>query len=250
MPSRRHFLLTASGALAGLPALRAAAHQDDNLATLPPELAPQRVQLSPAQIPGEVHVVPDVYSLYWTLPFGEAIRYYVGVGRDSLYESGEFYVGAKKEWPSWTPTPSMIEREPEKYAQYADGMPGGPGNPLGARALYLFTEDKGDTFLRIHGTDKPETIRQDVSNGCARLVDAQVVDLYERVPMQTWVVLHPKDSAAPFVEIGAGGGVPQTAGLPEVEVSPLGNGAGPGAPDPLVERLRRRLQGLEGGSLY
>ncbi|EPX83885.1 ErfK/YbiS/YcfS/YnhG family protein/Tat domain protein [Salipiger mucosus DSM 16094] len=87
----------------------------------------------------------------------------------------------------------MIEREPEKYEKYADeGMPGGPGNPLGARALYLFTEDRGDTFLRIHGTDDPDTIGRAVSNGCAGLVNDHMVSLYKQVPMDTRVVLYPK----------------------------------------------------------
>ena len=102
-----------------------------------------------------------------------------------------FYVGDKKEWPSWTPTPDMIEREPELYQPYADGMPGGLENPLGARALYLFTPERGDTFLRIHGTNAPATIGTAVSNGCARLVNEQIIDLYNRVPVDTRVVLYP-----------------------------------------------------------
>lgn len=140
--------------------------------------------------PGEIHVAPDEFALYWTLPGGRAIRYAVGIGREGLYQPGEFFVGAKKEWPSWTPTDDMIDREPEKYAQHADGMPGGLDNPLGARALYLFTPEGGDTFLRIHGTNKPETIGRAVSNGCARLVNDQMIDLYEMVPLDTRVVLY------------------------------------------------------------
>lgn len=85
----------------------------------------------------------------------------------------------------------MIAREPEHYAQYADGMPGGPDNPLGARALYLSTPERGDTFLRIHGTDAPATMGTAVSNGCARLVDGQIIDLYNRVPVDMRVVLYP-----------------------------------------------------------
>jgi len=127
-----------------------------------------------------------------TLPRGRAIRYTVGVGRTDLYEAGTFYVGAKKEWPSWTPTPGMIARQPEQYAKFANGMPGGVNNPLGARALYLFTPERGDTFLRIHGTSDPRTISAAVSNGCARLVNQHVIELYNRVPMGTRVVLNPK----------------------------------------------------------
>lgn len=141
---------------------------------------------------GQIHVAPDAFALYWTLPGGVAIRYPCGIGRAGLYEPGAYVVGAKKEWPSWTPTPDMVEREPELYEQYAEeGMPGGPGNPLGARALYLFQEGRGDTFLRIHGTDAPQTIGQAVSNGCARLVNEQIVDLYARVPEGASIFLHP-----------------------------------------------------------
>jgi lipoprotein-anchoring transpeptidase ErfK/SrfK len=142
-------------------------------------------------LPGELHVDPDSFSLFWTLPGDQAILYACGIGRAGLYEPGEFFVGAKKEWPAWTPTPDMIDRQPELYAQWADGMPGGPDNPLGARALYLFTPERGDTFLRIHGTNAPDTIGTAVSNGCARLVNDQIIDLYERVPLQARVVLHP-----------------------------------------------------------
>nr|WP_037371301.1 L,D-transpeptidase [Salipiger mucosus] len=156
-------------------------------------MAPHVEHLGSPLPPYEVHVFPDSFRLYWTLPDSFAWTYPIRVGRDDLYESGQYYVGAKKEWPSWTPTPGMIEREPEKYEKYADeGMPGGPGNPLGARALYLFTEDRGDTFLRIHGTDDPDTIGRAVSNGCAGLVNDHMVSLYKQVPMDTRVVLYPK----------------------------------------------------------
>ncbi|SEQ63009.1 Lipoprotein-anchoring transpeptidase ErfK/SrfK [Loktanella sp. DSM 29012] len=195
MIDRRRFLTSAAIGAGGmtLPTLLQA--QEDTQAIAEPtfDMSPKVVQLDNPLPPGEIHVVPDVYSLYWTLPDAEAIRYYVGVGRDELYEAGEFTVGAKKEWPSWTPTPDMIERDPDSYAKYADGMPGGPENPLGARALYLFQEGIGDTFLRIHGTNKPSTIRTDVSNGCARLTNEQVIDLYPRVPTGSRVFLYEKN---------------------------------------------------------
>ncbi len=141
---------------------------------------------------GEIHVYPNEFALYYTLPYRKAIRYSVGVGRDKLYEPGTFFIGAKKEWPSWTPTKDMIKREPKVYKKFAKGMPGGIRNPLGARALYLFTKKRGDTFLRIHGTNNPRTIGLAVSNGCVRLVNEQVVELYNKIPMNTKVVLHPK----------------------------------------------------------
>ncbi len=141
---------------------------------------------------GEIHVDPDNFVLYWTLPDQRAIAYPIGVGRAGLYESGRFFVGAKREWPRWTPTPDMIEREPEQYAQFADGVAGGPENPLGARALYLHTSRGADSLLRIHGTNEPGTIGQAISNGCARLINRQIVDLYTRVPLDTPVILYPK----------------------------------------------------------
>ena len=86
----------------------------------------------------------------------------------------------------------MIGRQPELYAKWAGGMPGGVDNPLGARALYLFTSERGDTFLRIHGTNDPRTIAIAVSNGCTRLVNDHAIELYNQVPLGTRVVLHPK----------------------------------------------------------
>ena len=141
MLTRRHFIATSAAALGVAPF--AVSAQDapiklptiDQLATLPAGLAPRVVALSRPLPAGQIHVVPDTYSLYWTLPDSRAIRYFVGVGRDTLYEPGIYVIRAKKEWPSWTPTPDMIERQPELYKQHEDGMPGGPGNPLGARAV-------------------------------------------------------------------------------------------------------------------
>ena len=158
---------------------------------LPEQFLPREVRIRNEFGPYEIHVDPGNFALYWTLPKNKAIRYSVGIGRPGLYESGEFFVGAKKVWPSWTPTQDMIERQPELYKKYEDGMPGGPTNPLGARALYLFQPGRGDTFLRIHGTHLPNTIGRRVSNGCARLVNDHVIDLYNRVPLETKVFLYP-----------------------------------------------------------
>lgn len=190
---RRDFLIGAA-AVTGLGPAAAAAQEVQRAATpaFPDLKTPRYVNIRAGFAPNEIHLVPDDFALYWTLPNNQAIRYAVGVGRPGLYESGVFYVGAKKQWPDWTPTPEMIEREPELYEQWADGMPGGPGNPLGARALYLFERGRGDTFLRIHGTDQPQTIGRAVSNGCARLVNAHVIELYDRVPIGARVVLYPK----------------------------------------------------------
>ncbi|QJF49665.1 L,D-transpeptidase [Roseobacter ponti] len=158
---------------------------------MPEDMLPREVRIKNDFGPFEIHVDPGQYALYWTLPKKKAIRYPVGIGRTSLYEAGEYYVGARKEWPSWTPTDEMIERSPQLYAQHADGMPGGINNPLGSRGLYLFQPGRGDTFLRIHGTNEPKTIGRRVSNGCARLINDQMIDLYNRVPMNTRVIMYP-----------------------------------------------------------
>ncbi len=191
MTSRREFLLAAGAASATLafPAL-AQAPADW---VMPEAWTPAIVRISSDTEPGRIHVVPQTFSLYLTLGDRRAIRYFVGIGRGGLYEAGTFHLGAKKEWPTWRPTDEMIARNPAAYAKYADVMPGGPGNPLGSRALYLFTPQKGDTFLRIHGTTDPWTIGTAVSNGCVRLVNSHVEDLYTRVAIGAPIVLHPKD---------------------------------------------------------
>ena len=191
MLSRRYLLATGLAALSAAATRGAAQDAVPVVPGLPPEFQPQIVPVQSGLPPGEIHVDPQRFALYWTLPNQMAIRYACGIGRPGLYEPGVFYVGAKKEWPSWTPTPDMIAREPELYEPYADGMPGGPDNPLGARALYLFTPERGDTFLRIHGTNAPSTIGTAVSNGCARLINDHIIELYESVPLETRVVLYP-----------------------------------------------------------
>ena len=107
--------------------------------------------------------------------------------RRALEQRGATVVGRKLEWPPWRPTPEMIARNPSAYARYADGMPGGPGNPLGARALYLY-QNGFDTAIRIHGTTEPQSIGRAVSNGCIRMVNEHVIDLYARVPIGAPVI--------------------------------------------------------------
>lgn len=139
--------------------------------------------------PGEIHVDPGQFALYWTLEGGKAIRYPVGIGKEGRYVSGTFRVAFRRDWPGWTPTKAMIRREPHIYAKHAGGMPGGAGNPLGARALYLYKGSR-DSMLRIHGTPNPQSVGLAVSNGCIRMINAHVIDLAERVPNGTRVVLH------------------------------------------------------------
>ena len=145
----------------------------------------------PGHPPYQIHVYPNEFALYWTQPGGRARRYMVGIGRDERYVSGTFHVGDKRVWPSWTPTRAMIQREPELYGPHAAGMPGGPGNPLGSRALYLYRANGTDSYLRIHGAADPRGVGQRISNGCVRMSNEQVEELYELVPIGTRVVLHP-----------------------------------------------------------
>jgi len=192
MLSRRHLLLSGLATL-GVAATGAAAHEgSDPAEVLPPERIPRIVPIQAGLPPGRDPRRPQLLCplLDASGPDCGAVRLRDRAARP--LRAWRVPRGAKKEWPSWTPTPDMIAREPKHYARYADGMPGGPDNPLGARALYLFTPERGDTFLRIHGTNAPETIATAVSNGCARLVNAQIVELYNLVPVDTRVVLYPQ----------------------------------------------------------
>jgi lipoprotein-anchoring transpeptidase ErfK/SrfK len=113
------------------------------------------------------------------------------VGREEGFTfRGEAIIARKAEWPRWTPTKDMIAREPERYGPYRNGMPGGEGNPLGPRALYLY-KDGRDTLYRLHGTLEPRTIGSMVSSGCIRLLNQDIIDLYDRVPVGTKVIVLP-----------------------------------------------------------
>jgi len=152
-----------------------------------PEFEPQVVPFSgyPA---GTIVIDTDNHFLYLVEGLGKARRYGIAVGKDGLQFKGTVTVGDKQEWPRWIPTADMIKREPAKYARYKDGMPGGGQNPLGARAIYLY-DGKKDTHLRIHGTIAPQTIGTNSSNGCFRMVNEHVIDLYNRVGVGTRVIV-------------------------------------------------------------
>lgn len=139
--------------------------------------------------PGTIVVDPYRRYAYLVTERGRAIRYGVGVGRTEAFNfQGDAVIARKAEWPRWTPTANMVRREPERYGPYADGLEGGPHNPLGARALYLYRDGR-DTLYRLHGTNEPWSIGQMVSSGCVRFLNHDIIDLYRRVPVGTKVVV-------------------------------------------------------------
>ncbi len=155
--------------------------------TIDPRFEPQQVTFTGFPTGSIVINSQDKFLYLVESPFS-ARRYGVAVGKEGLDFKGTVVVGAKQEWPRWIPTKDMIERSPEKYAQYAEGMDGGPNNPLGARAIYLY-EGQKDTYLRIHGTTQPWTIGTAASNGCFRMVNEHVIDLFSRVQVGTKVTV-------------------------------------------------------------
>jgi lipoprotein-anchoring transpeptidase ErfK/SrfK len=150
---------------------------------LPPNLQRQVVFFRTSEAPGTIIVHTSERFLYVVQGNGRALRYGIGVGRDGFQWQGLLKISRKQEWPDWTPPPEMIERQP----YLPRFMAGGPGNPMGARALYL-----GSTVYRIHGTNQPQTIGSAVSSGCFRLVNGDVIDLYERIPVGTKVIVRQK----------------------------------------------------------
>ena len=142
---------------------------------------------------GTIVIDPARHFLYLVIENGQAIRYGVGVGREGFLWSGDAQVGAKREWPDWYPPKEMFARQPEIMSamsklQSGMGMHGGPGNPLGARAMYLYRDGR-DTLYRIHGTVEPYSIGTSVSSGCIRMMNQDVLDLYSRVDVGTKVVV-------------------------------------------------------------
>ncbi len=126
--------------------------------------------------------------LYFVESAFSARRYRVAVGREGLLFTGRATVGDKQEWPRWIPTADMIKRNPKNYGKYKDGMDGGPNNPLGARAIYLY-QGKADTHIRIHGTNAPGTIGTASSNGCFRMLNEHVMEIYDKVRLGSEVVV-------------------------------------------------------------
>jgi lipoprotein-anchoring transpeptidase ErfK/SrfK len=152
-----------------------------------PQFLPREVAYNGTEKPGTIIVDTPHHFLYLVEEGGKARRYGVGVGRPGFTWSGEHKITAKKEWPDWVPPEEMLQRQP--YLPHF--MPGGPNNPLGARALYI-----GSTLYRIHGSNEPWTIGHNVSSGCIRMRNQDVIDLYNRVKVGTKVVVLPMRAAA------------------------------------------------------
>jgi len=153
-----------------------------------PSMLRQEVAWKGREKPGTVVVKVPERHLYLVEAGGKAIRYGIGVGRsEGTNFRGQAVIGRKEKWPHWTPTENMMAAIP-LYRHYASGMDGGPDNPLGPRALYLYRDGK-DTFFRLHGTTEPETIGQAVSSGCIRLFNQDIIDLYNRVPVGARVIV-------------------------------------------------------------
>jgi len=196
MTKFRHLIwmvIAASGLVLSTPQSQAQTRQPD-VGDQPGLLADDSVELDPQwkktavlyrtnEPPGTIIVVTAERHLYLVQGNGRALRYGIGVGREGFTWQGLVNITRKAEWPDWTPPPEMIARQP----YLPRFMAGGPGNPLGARAMYL-----GTTVYRIHGTNRPDTIGTAVSSGCFRLVNADVADLYERVPVGTKVIIRQK----------------------------------------------------------
>ena len=160
-----------------------------DLKKLDPNMFRTQVADPTGERPGTIVVNTGERHLYLVLEGGQAIRYGVGIGRDGFTWQGRAKVGRKAEWPRWTPTKEMMERQPETR-EWANGMPPGLTNPLGARALYIY-QDGRDTLYRLHGTMEVWSIGGAVSSGCVRLLFHDIIDLYNPAPVGTPIVVNP-----------------------------------------------------------
>jgi lipoprotein-anchoring transpeptidase ErfK/SrfK len=194
--SRRGFLAIAAGALLtpAVPALALDSPDDPyalpalNAKSIPAAFRRTVVDYKTKQFPGTIIIDTTAHHLFVVLEGGKAIRFGVAVGKDGFRWAGAADVGRKVMWPKWTPPREMIERKPE-LAKWSNGMPGGPENPLGARAMYLFRDGR-DTLYRIHGTNDPKSIGTNSSSGCIRMFNQDVVELYRRTPVGSRVLVY------------------------------------------------------------
>ena len=158
-----------------------------DIGKLHPEYYRRLVDYPTGERPGTIVVDTHNRFLHLVMPEGKAVRYGIGIGRQGFTWSGRGTIQFKREWPTWTPPSEMIERQPE-LEEYRNGMAPGLENPLGARALYIF-QDGIDTLYRVHGSGDVASIGQAVSSGCVRLLHQDVIDLYNRVPVPSPIVV-------------------------------------------------------------
>ena len=220
-PASAQALSFASAPLSAFPSDDAATAPDDSAGgatssnVLPERLRRTTVALNTNEAPGTIIIDTGNTTLYYVLGQGRAIRYGVGVGREGFTWSGVQTITNKAEWPDWHPPAQMIARQP----YLPRFMAGGPGNPLGARAMYL-----GSSEYRIHGTNDPTTIGKFVSSGCIRLTNEDVTDLFSRVSVGTKVVVLSKNAAHIAARPIAGGEVASVMSQPRAEVTTLPSG--------------------------
>lgn len=169
-----------------------------DLSSIPSQYHRREIRDPTGEAPGTIVVDPGQRYLYLVMGDSRAMRYGIGVGRQGFAWNGTATIQNKRKWPSWNPPVEMQARD-ENARKWKDGMPGGPSNPLGARALYLYQGGK-DTLYRIHGTNEPRSIGRAMSSGCIRMLNADVIDLYDRVPIGTKVVVLP--AMSPMARIG------------------------------------------------
>jgi lipoprotein-anchoring transpeptidase ErfK/SrfK len=184
--------LLAGGCFRGVPDPSFSARDAQYMALVPtapldPQFDRYEVDYATSEKPGTVVVYTGDRLLYFVKPGGKAIRYGVGVGNEAFGWKGKADIARKAEWPSWTPPAEMLLRWPH-LRNRAGGMAGGPENPLGARALYLY-QDGRDTLYRIHGTNEPESIGRASSSGCIRMRNIDAIDLFNRVAVGAKVVV-------------------------------------------------------------
>lgn len=159
-------------------------------AYLPEEARRQIVRYQSPHAPGTLVVDPGARRLYQVRSGGQAMRFLAGVGAAGFEFSGEAQVARIAAWPRWTPTPDMLRRDPANFARLAKGLPGGPSNPLGARALYLYANGR-DTLYRIHGTPAPWSVGHATSSGCIRLFNHDAIYLADRTQIGSKVIVLP-----------------------------------------------------------
>ena len=163
------------------------------LSDIDPNYLRRAVSYASHEAPGTIIIDPQNRFLYFVQGGGRALRYGIGVGREGFGWAGVATIRDKQSWPDWYPPKEMVQRQPELRKHLSTlrsglGVAGGPGNPLGARAMYLWQGNK-DTLYRIHGTNEPWTIGQSVSSGCIRMLNQDVIDLYQRTPLGAKVVV-------------------------------------------------------------